>query len=565
MSLTAAGLPVSAVAGADRAAPLPAAEPASLRFIAGARAVLALLAVAMTLAIPHSLGAVVHLVLLPYLAWALVLLGQALGRRARPRWRLWMWVDGLVLLATSQLLSHSEPVLDLVLALPVVAMAVLAGVAQARALALVCTVVLLAAAWQRSTGVFPPLLLMLSVVLLGLAPAAGLLVSGPRRRLQQRLRLMAEFHARLDARRGLSHHVEVLLELLAGELNFTVGTLSLQGLEPRVFQWRPHEGARVLDEPQARLWRDRLAHLPQDKGCIGSSVPGGGPARVVAWQPQSRACEPVGGAARGTLLAVGAQTLTLPLLSFGQPLGHICLARAEPAFDADDLRWLRDVMRDALPLLERSDLLEQLQRETAARERERMGRDLHDSAVQPYLGLKYGLEALARQAGTDNPLGPKIGQLVGMANEELHHLRDVVSGLRSGHDPAQGDTPMDALQRQAARFEALYGLKVQVQVAHALELRASVARAVLHMVNEALTNVRRHTSATEVAIRLDAQEAQVVLSVRNNRCDAGRPAEDFVPLSLAQRAAELGGCLAATHQTDATEVTITLPRVADLC
>ena len=90
------------------------------------------------------------------------------------------------------------------------------------------------------------------------------------------------------------------------------------------------------------------------------------------------------------------------------------------------------------PSHERSDLLEQLQRETAAHERERIGRDLHDSAVQPYLGLKYGLEALARQAGAHNPISPKIAELVRMTTEELQTLRDVVSGLRSGQDPASG-------------------------------------------------------------------------------------------------------------------------------
>ena len=74
-------------------------------------------------------------------------------------------------------------------------------------------------------------------------------------------------------------------------------------------------------------------------------------------------------------------------MSYGQPLGHLCLQRTATAFDEADLRWQHDVMREMLPLLERSDLLEQLQRETASRERERIGRDLHDSAVQPYLGL----------------------------------------------------------------------------------------------------------------------------------------------------------------------------------
>src|SRR5207245_2326844 len=130
-----------------------------------------------------------------------------------------------------------------------------------------------------------------------------------------------------------------------------------------------------------------------------------------------------------------------------------------------------------------SDLLEQLQRETASRERERIGRDLHDSAVQPYLGLKYGLEALARKAGPHNPIAPNIRELLELSTQELGTLRDVVSGLRSGDDPDNGSASLVALQRQVARFQALYGLKVHVFAPRAPHLRGAAARAVLHMVN----------------------------------------------------------------------------------
>ena len=219
--------------------------------------------------------------------------------------------------------------------------------------------------------------------------------------------------------------------------------------------------------------------------------------------------------ARRALEALGAQTLALPLVNFGQPQGTLCLQRADSAFTAADLRWLDDVMHETMPLLERSDLLEQLQRESASRERERIGRDLHDSAVQPYLGLKYGLEALARQAGADNPVSHHIAQLVRVTTDELQTLRDVVSGLRSGHDPTQSDSaPLAALQRQAQRFQSLYGLTVNIFAPHASRLRGSAAKAVLHMVNEALTNVRRHTSATAVTLLLDVNPTDVVLRLR---------------------------------------------------
>jgi signal transduction histidine kinase len=233
-----------------------------------------------------------------------------------------------------------------------------------------------------------------------------------------------------------------------------------------------------------------------------------------------------------------------------------------------DLQWLDELMRELLPLLERSDLLEQLQRETAAAERERIGRDLHDSAVQPYLGLKYGLEALARQASSDNPIEPNIRKLLELTTQELQTLRDVVSGLRHGQDPMAPTAFIAALQRQAKRFEALYGLKVGIFAPNALQLRGSAAKAVLHMINEGLTNVRRHTAATAVTVLLDVHQNEVVMRIRNDHgpqgpSGNGRPA-DFIPTSLSERATEFGGSVSVSRETDCTEIMITLPMLGAL-
>jgi signal transduction histidine kinase len=513
MALSAVGTLASSLAPADARSPrLVASEFALLRFIAGMRAMLALLAGIGIFAYPASHSPFVYAVLLPYLVWAAILLWKTLGGWPSARWRLWLWVDALFLLATCQLLSQQAPLLGIVLVLPVVAMALLAGAAHAAALTLACALaLLLLAGWLRTIGVWPPLPLFVPLVVVAFGPAAALLTRPPRE-AQRRALLLAAFNQRLDPRQGLGHHVDVLLQLLAADLKLSVATLSLQGLEPRVFEWRAGQGTQV-----------------------------------------------VGDVVRVTLPDVGAQALALPLQNYGQPLGHLCVRRPEGAFGADDLRWLHEVMRETLPLLERSDLLEQLQRETAATERERIGRDLHDSAVQPYLGLKYGLEALARQAGRDNPIGPKIDQLVQMTNEELQTLRDVVSGLRSGDDPANKSASLEALQRQVARFQALYGLKVNIFAPEALHLRGSVAKAVLHMVNEALTNVRRHTSATAVTVLFDVQPSDVVLRLRNDFGAGESAPDDFLPRSLTERAAEFGGTVIVSHEPNFTEISITLP------
>jgi signal transduction histidine kinase len=418
---------------------------------------------------------------------------------------------------------------------------------------------LLSADWRSSSGVLPAPLVV-PMVVLALGPAATFLAL-PNRELRQRLALLDTFNQRSDPRRGLLHHVDVLLGLLAEHFKLDSAVISLQGPEPRIFQRSSDGGTRRLDETASSLWRERRGALPDTAGCLctGTASP-----RIVAVQldPLASARVRIDERARRVLLDIGPETLALPLMSYGKPLGHLCVTREGPAFKVPDLQWLHDTMRELLPLLERSDLLEQLQRETAAAARERIGRDLHDSAVQPYLGLKYGLEALARQAGDDNPIAPKIRHLVQLTAQELQTLRDVVSGLRHGDDPMASTAFMAALHRQVTRFEALYGLKVHIFAADALQLRGSAAKAVLHMINEGLTNVRRHTAATAVTAMLDVRQEQVTVSLRNDHGPDGaavtRP-RDFMPRSLSERALEFGGAVRVTREPDCTEVLITLP------
>lgn len=535
-------------------------ELAFLRFAAGIRALLAVLSGIVLLATPESGWAALDLVvLLPYLAWTGVLLWRTLDGWPRAASKAWLWIDAGALLVTSHLVAGTLPLFGIATVLPVVALAVLAGAVPATVLAITCAAAMLALSGLRGSGSLPALPLSVPIILLALGPAAALLTR-PSRDLRQRLKLVETLHARSDPRQGLRHHVHALLEQLASHFELSAATISLQGPEPRIFQWQQGALTVELADPEAALWRDRLSALPRDAGCIRSADGAGATAAVALNVLTGAQFRSLDEGAQHALAGIGGQSLAVPLMSYGQALGTLCLSRAGPKFAADDLRWLNDVMRETMPLLERSDLLEQLQRETASRERERIGRDLHDSAVQPYLGLKYGLEALARQAGPSNPVSHHIQQLVHMASEELRTLRDVVSGLRRGENPDKEDSaPLAALQRDAQRFESLYGLKVSVFAPHAPRLRGAAAKAVLHMVNEGLTNARRHTTAKSMTVLLDVNQTDVVLRLRNDRGHGETLAPDFLPRSITERAIELGGSVEIGHQPDFTEIVITLP------
>ena len=237
--------------------------------------------------------------------------------------------------------------------------------------------------------------------------------------------------------------------------------------------------------------------------------------------------------------------------------GWLLVGAADPAFARHPPAPVARVMEQLAPLIANASLLEQLAEEAAATERARIGRDLHDSAIQPYLGLKYGVEALARKVDADNPLRHDILALHEMVASELEHLREAVARMRSGTLPGD-DSLAPALRRQARRFAALFGIAVSVDCARDIPLSRRLAAELFHLVSEALTNIRRHTRATRAAIHVAPVGGHIVLRIRNDHGDAPAPAP-FTPRSLSERSAALGGQLTLAIRPGQTEMVITLP------
>jgi signal transduction histidine kinase len=204
--------------------------------------------------------------------------------------------------------------------------------------------------------------------------------------------------------------------------------------------------------------------------------------------------------------------------------------------------------------------VDQLQTESEAHERARIGRDLHDSAIQPYLGLKYAVECVALRIPRENPARAEVDALANLVNAEVSALRELISGLRTGGGP--GDNPLvPAVRRQVRRFALLFGIEVQLDCPDTLVTTRAVADSLFHMVNEALNNIRKHTAARKVWIRMAVAEATFRLVLRDDAGSlGGRPAAPFRPASLTERAEALGGRVSISQPDGLnTELSIEIP------
>jgi signal transduction histidine kinase len=199
------------------------------------------------------------------------------------------------------------------------------------------------------------------------------------------------------------------------------------------------------------------------------------------------------------------------------------------------------VIDQVAPVLQSIRVVDRLASDAAEEERRRIARDIHDSVIQPYIGLRLGLwavrEALAAGRGSD--AAAQVQRLAELADGEIASLRRYVNGLSESVD---GDAQLlpRAVDRFCARFGKATGIEVTVATQLFEQLNDRLAAEIFQMVAEGLSNVRKHSVASRAHVRIAAVDGRLRIDIEND----GAPAEardGFSPRSLTERATALGG------------------------
>lgn len=194
-----------------------------------------------------------------------------------------------------------------------------------------------------------------------------------------------------------------------------------------------------------------------------------------------------------------------------------------------------------------------------ADERERIARDLHDTVLQRLFGLGLELQAVALRAQTD--VSDRIEQAVDEIDLIIREIRTAVFTLGSAGRQGSLGQELNAVTSQAKRvlgFAPRLRMDGPVETAITPEIRTEL----LASLREALTNIARHSGASEAEIELNAAD-QLVMRVLDN--GKGVP-ETFDVMSgnglrnMAERARLLGGgCEIAQRTERGTELNWWVP------
>ncbi len=186
-------------------------------------------------------------------------------------------------------------------------------------------------------------------------------------------------------------------------------------------------------------------------------------------------------------------------------------------------------------------------------DRERIGRDLHDTVIQRLFATGLSLQAAVRRAEGRPDLAERLNRAVDDIDETVREIRSTIFALQSSPDDARG------LRRDVlAVVDELTPLlprtpRVRFDGAVDALVPDHIAEQVVPVVREALTNVARHAAAGDIELELSVD----LIELRVRIADDGRGLPDditpgFGVANLRQRATALGGTSNIGSRPDGT-------------
>jgi len=251
--------------------------------------------------------------------------------------------------------------------------------------------------------------------------------------------------------------------------------------------------------------------------------------------------------------------VTVPYVQRDGASGRIFLTTDHGGFTHADIDFLAQVSEAMSTVVENMSLVEQLISKAAEHERNAISRDLHDTTIQPYIGIKLALDALYREGGTGNALSQRISELINMAEMSIRDLRQYASTLKD-KAAMPGGFLVTAVKNQAERMGRFYGVNVEVTSDISPRLQGRLAAEAFQIVAEGLSNVLRHTAAKKAFVNILCENSHLLLKIGNEAGNGVGELASFTPRSISERVQLLGGrTFVEQRQGGQTVVHVTIP------
>jgi signal transduction histidine kinase len=212
--------------------------------------------------------------------------------------------------------------------------------------------------------------------------------------------------------------------------------------------------------------------------------------------------------------------------------------------------------------LEIDERLEQLEIEhSLIAERDRIGRELHDGAIQQVYTAGLIIESARKRVEDEDLVGQKLDRAVTVLNQAITGLRAYMKELRQELTPV---SLIQGLEHQAddPRFKSLMNVHLRADLPHDLELEPVQTTHILAISSEALSNAARHAQARRIEMSAMVVDGRLLLTIQDNGrgFEQGQDGGGYGLRNMRDRARLLGGELTVNSKPgQGTAVNLVMP------
>ena len=259
--------------------------------------------------------------------------------------------------------------------------------------------------------------------------------------------------------------------------------------------------------------RERIGELPRGRGLLGLIIRAGRAFRIpeISAHPASSGF-PANHPPMHSFLGV-------PVTVKGMSVGNLYLTDKISAaeFSEDDQALVEMFALHAGVAIENARLHEQVQRMAIVEERERIGRDLHDGIIQSIYAVGLSLEDVP-DLMTEEPDEAKarVERAIDSLDQSIRDIRNFIFGLRPELLEQAGLVGGLAALADEFRVNSMVDVDVETVGALDMELPADMVGQLLSIAREALSNIARHSKATQGLVRVEIDEVAVKLTISDN-------------------------------------------------
>ncbi|MBI5081737.1 MAG: GAF domain-containing sensor histidine kinase [Chloroflexi bacterium] len=258
----------------------------------------------------------------------------------------------------------------------------------------------------------------------------------------------------------------------------------------------------------------------------------------------------------------------IPLATEGLTFGAIFLgAKRRRTFTEKHAELLMTMAHQIALAIRHGQLHEQLGRMAVLEERYRLSREIHDGLAQTlsYLGLQAERVESLINGGRSETASQEIGEMRQSIRAAYLDAREAIDGLR-----LSVESPNSIAKRFAeyiAEFSRQSGIAAQfIATPNDLTVDAGIGLQLLRIVQEALTNIRKHAQAQNVEVQMNVLADELELTITDNgrgfpdSAQSNRVHHGHGLTIMRERAESLHGSLTvATGKGQGTHLVVMIP------